>query len=151
MATLKQGGAQLASGDPTFCKQCHAAFNIFSVIQQRKTLPQLGEAEPLDEQVWTCEFCNTENEVNLEPEEIPTTQQMNYVLEAAPAQQVIIGGGGATSTDQAEGKKDITVVFAVDISGSMCVTKEIQGKHQIKGDRIRSAYHDLMRFSDGSD
>lgn len=38
----------------------------------------------------------------------------------------------------------------MDISGSMCVTKPILGKHTIKGDKT-GALKDLMKFSDGSD
>ncbi len=33
MATLKQGG-ELATGDPCFCKQCGAAFNMYSKLDQ---------------------------------------------------------------------------------------------------------------------
>jgi len=49
------------------------------------------------------------------------------------------------------GKQEISVVFAIDISGSMCVTKEIRGKHSIKADKSKAAFADLMKFSDGSD
>jgi hypothetical protein len=48
------------------------------------------------------------------------------------------------------GQQDITVVFAIDISGSMCVSKQVQGKHSIKGDKTQSM-RELMKFSDGSD
>lgn len=48
------------------------------------------------------------------------------------------------------GQQDVTIVFAIDISGSMCVSKQIQGKHSIKGDKTRSM-QELMKFSDGSD
>lgn len=49
------------------------------------------------------------------------------------------------------GKQEISVVFAIDISGSMCVTKEVKGKHSIKGDKAKAAFAELMKFSDGSD
>ena len=29
-----------------------------------------------------------------------------------------------------------TMIFCIDISGSMCITTEIQGKHKLKGDKI---------------
>ena len=48
------------------------------------------------------------------------------------------------------GSQDITVVFAIDISGSMCVTKQIQGKHSIKGNKSK-VMQELMKYSDGSD
>ena len=42
------------------------------------------------------------------------------------------------------------MVFCIDISGSMCVSKPIAGKHSIKGDKTNDM-KDLMKFSDGSD
>jgi len=38
------------------------------------------------------------------------------------------------------GKQDVSVVFAIDISGSMCVSKEVRGKHSIKGDKTKSNF-----------
>jgi hypothetical protein len=48
------------------------------------------------------------------------------------------------------GMQDISVVFCIDISGSMCVSQPIAGKHQIKGDKVKTL-KDFMKFSDGSD
>lgn len=44
MSTLKQGGLgyQIASGDPIFCKQCNAAFNMYSKVEEVKR----DEGEP---------------------------------------------------------------------------------------------------------
>ena len=40
----------------------------------------------------------------------------------------------------------------MDISGSMCVTQPVQGKHKIKGDKISELHAQMMReFGDGSD
>lgn len=47
--------------------------------------------------------------------------------------------------------QDISVVFCVDVSGSMCVSQPIAGHHRIKGDRINSMKAELMKFGDGSD
>lgn len=48
------------------------------------------------------------------------------------------------------GKQEVSVIFCIDISGSMCVSKPIAGKHAIKGDKTKEM-NDLMKFSDGSD
>jgi len=48
------------------------------------------------------------------------------------------------------GKKDISVVFCIDQSGSMCCSQPVQGKFKIKGDKT-GGMKDLMKFSDGSD
>jgi Mg-chelatase subunit ChlD len=53
---------------------------------------------------------------------------VNYIVEA-PAQVM---------DKKMMGKQEISVVFAIDISGSMCVTKEIRGKHSIKGDKTKN-------------
>ncbi len=133
MATLKNA-SEIASGDPVFCKLCNAAFNIYSKIEEVKK----DEGEP--NQAWTCEFCNTRNDVSIEPEEIPKSKEVNYIVEAA-AQVHDKKHAGATQN---------TIVFAIDISGSMCVSKQVVGKHSIKGDKTKSLM-ELMKFSDGSD
>ena len=48
------------------------------------------------------------------------------------------------------GNKEISVVFCIDQSGSMCCSQPVQGKFQIKGDKTKEM-KDLMKFSDGSD
>ena len=126
----------MATGDPVFCKQCNAAFNMYSKITEEGKAEEGSEPE----QVWNCEFCNTKNQIMMEAEEIPKTDQVNYILEAA----------AQVHDKKMMGKQEISVVFAIDISGSMCVTKQIQGKHSIKGDKTR-AMQELMKFSDGSD
>lgn len=78
MSTLKQGGEgyEIASGDPIFCKQCNAAFNMHSKVEEVKR----DEGEP--SQVWQCEFCLVKNDVFIEPEEMPKGNQVNYIVEA---------------------------------------------------------------------
>ena len=131
MSCLKDS-SEMATGDPVFCKTCQAVFNKYSKTEEVKETGQ----------IWSCEFCLAKNEVNIEPEECPKTEAVNYILEAAA--QVI--------DKKAEGKpQDISVVFCVDISGSMCVSTPIAGYHRIKGDRISGMKAELMKFGDGSD
>lgn len=132
MSCLKDAG-ELATGDPVFCGSCQAAFNKHSRIDE---VPE-GE---LTLQIWTCEFCLHKNPVQLEPEERPQTEAVNYILEAAAQIQ--------SKQGQAQ---DVSVVFCVDTSGSMCVTQAVAGRHRIKGDRMTGMHKDLMKFSDGSD
>ena len=47
--------------------------------------------------------------------------------------------------------QDISVVFCLDISGSMCVSQAIEGKHKIKGDNTAELNKNLKKFGDGSD
>ena len=67
-----QERGQLATGDACFCKKCKGVFNSTSTLKTEG-----------DKQFWVCEFCNERNEVELEPEEIPTSAELNYLLEAA--------------------------------------------------------------------
>ena len=120
-----KNNAEIATGDAEFCQSCKAVFNFKSV---------------LDVDCWKCEFCNHDNKVNLEEEEKPQTDAVSYLIEASA---------------QVENKKmsgqDISVIFCLDVSGSMCVSEPIQGKHAIKGNRVQKDYNAFSRFGDGSD
>jgi hypothetical protein len=108
MGCLKDSSVELATGDPLFCSQCQAIFNKHSKIEEIKDVLS-GE----EEQIWSCEFCLHKNKVQMEPEELPKTATVNYILEAA----------AQIHDKKAQGKpQDVSVVFCVDISGSMCVT-----------------------------
>lgn len=93
----------MATGDPIFCEKCQAVFNIYSNIEETK-----DEGE--EKQIWKCEFCNHENVVDIEDEEKPKNRAVNYIVEAAA--QVL--------DKEAMGNKEISVVFCIDMSGSMC-------------------------------
>jgi len=60
--------------------------------------------------------------------EIPTALEVTYLLEAPAQVQDALAGGNAA--------KDISVVFCCDISGSMCVSMPVSGKHKLKGDNL---------------
>jgi hypothetical protein len=77
--------------------------------------------------------------VNLAGPEIPQKDAVNYILENANAE-----------ANKKKSEEEVAIVFCVDISGSMGVTKPMTGKFKIKGDRT-SELQELMKFSDGSD
>ena len=64
---------------------------------------------------------------------------MNYILENPKAEE-----------HKKKSEEEVAIVFCIDISGSMGVTKPMYGKFNIKGDRT-AELKDLMKFSDGSD
>lgn len=103
-ANLQDRG-ELAAGDAVFCTSCKAVFNKNSALETRG-----------DQQIWRCEFCNTENEVQVDPEEMPSSEQTTYLLEAAAQVEA-----AAEEVKQAEKKPSdkISVVFCIDHSGSM--------------------------------
>lgn len=104
---------KILTGDAATCQNCQAIFNVYSKTHFGKG----GET------VWKCEFCEKENNIMLEEEEIPKDQTCDYMLEPAP--------------EGKEFKNDNTILFCIDISGSMCVTSEIVGKHKLKGDHTK--------------
>lgn len=130
LSCLKNAGA-MATGDPFICEKCNGVFSNESTLK-----PVMGK----ESKIWTCDFCNSENEIFIDEEEIPKTNEVNYLVEAAAQVQDKKMGGN----------QDISVIFCMDISGSMCVSQAIEGKHNIKGDR-RQQMKGLMEFSDGSD
>ena len=112
LACLKDN-VELATGDAEICKTCKAVFN-----SESKITVEAGN------QTWRCEFCNAANIVTLDEEEIPKNKTVSYLIEAA-----------AQVEDKKMSGQDISVVFCLDISGSMCVSMPVQGHHAIKGDR----------------
>jgi hypothetical protein len=88
------------------------------------------------QQIWTCEFCGHSNEVSLEPEEIPTTETIDYILMSA-SQMV---------EQEQSMDKDITVVFCIDVSGSMCVTQAMDGVLKLKGAENRNVISGFTDF-----
>lgn len=59
-------------------------------------------------------------------EEVPIADSMDYILEHAAA------AAGADGASHAPATNDSLVVFAIDISGSMCVTSEVPGHFELK-------------------
>ena len=48
-----------------------------------------------NKQIWACEFCNHKNEVMIGPEEIPTSTEVTYLIEAAAQVEVVEEQKGA--------------------------------------------------------
>ena len=65
----------------------------------------------------------------IDEEEMPQAPALTYLLEAPAQVQDAAAGGNAA--------QDISIVFCLDISGSMCVTQPVAGKHNLKGDKLR--------------
>jgi len=107
LGTLAQDAVTLFTGDPVFCKQCSAALTEISEVL----------VNPADSgQQWKCEYCDFLNSLQLEPEEMPKGESIDYLVNHPP--------------DKSE-FNDI-IVFCIDISGSMCCTSEVTGDIKIK-------------------
>ena len=75
MACLRDPNAELATGDAIYCSECQGILNKFSNISMQEE----------GKQVWTCEFCNNQNQVDIEADEKPKSETVNFMIEA-PAQ-----------------------------------------------------------------
>jgi len=107
LGTLAQDAVTLFTGDPVFCKQCNAALTQISYVTNNPNEPG---------QIWQCEYCDFTNGFQLEPEEMPKGESIDYLLSHPPEKSEL---------------NDI-IVFCVDISGSMCCTSEIIGEIKVK-------------------
>jgi len=67
-------------------------------------------------QIWQCEYCDFTNPIQLEPEEMPKGESIDYLISQPPEKSEL---------------NDI-IVFCIDISGSMCCTSEVIGDIRVK-------------------
>jgi len=158
---IKQAEENLQMGDPIFCKNCNSSLSFLSTIftknEYEKRFYKNGEkideeakgddisiairseTIPLEnihetDRVWVCEFCGLHMQLNIEPEEIPNKEDVVYMLQ--PAIQI----------SNSNNDEDISVIFCIDNSGSMSVTTEIQGKHDIQHGLSEEEYNTLKEF-----
>jgi hypothetical protein len=115
---------EIATGDAIICEKCKAMFNVYSELVHL-------EGVEVNSQCRVCEFCGNSNKVNIEPEEMPKSES---------AQQSMMKKGGG---------EDTTIMFCIDVSGSMCITQPVQGKLELKYSKVKKM-QDLMKFSGGS-
>lgn len=107
-----------ATGDPVFCSGCNAVFNFFSKASKIDNSEQI---------LWKCEFCSCETMVHLDEEEIPKESKLVYVLE--PTEQCEISLEGCDDSS--------TIIFCIDVSGSMCVSQPIAEKALLKSSKLK--------------
>lgn len=104
--------SNMHAGDPQECSRCSAILSKISRLEREG-----------DQMIWTCEFCETRNVLDIEEEERPVDTDVTYMLEPA----LSTTASGPTGLDES------LVVFCVDISGSMCVTTEVPGHIELRG------------------
>ena len=104
---------EVRTGDPTACKRCQAILNSHSKIVDKK-----------GGQRWTCEFCGKKNKLELDEEEIPKKEVMDFVSGALPP------------PEETQTKNDVedesSVIFCIDTSGSMSMTTVVKGGSRYK-------------------
>lgn len=125
---------QLLTGDPIICK-CGAALDKFTRVSVSYEELELsseplaeGSSNPQEpddplEKFWCCNFCLQINSHSFEWEEVPSQEIADFVLEGPANNESLAIDGG-----------DSSLVFALDISGSMCQSQPVEGKINLVGD-----------------
>merc|ERR1719361_1415858 len=141
LGTLKEAADNIATGDAFECLQCGAMLS-----KHDELLTQLDEVKLDDEEdsIWVCKFCNNVNIIQIDDEERPSSETVDYILAPPPTLDE-----EAKAADETESQ----ILFCIDVSGSMCVSQEIDGKHahfKLKGNRLNQIHDDLSQFIDGN-
>jgi len=141
LGTLKEAAENIATGDPFCCTSCGAMLSVHDSLHK-----QLDDVKLDDdgESIWVCSFCAAVNVIDIEDEERPTAETVDYILAPPPTQNEEAKSGDAD---------DSQIVFCIDVSGSMCVSQQIDAKHshfKLKGNRLNEAHDDLSAFIDGN-
>merc|ERR1719361_3165767 len=141
LGTLKEAADNIATGDAFECLQCGALLSVHDQL-----LGQLDEVKLDDEEdsIWVCKFCNNVNIIQIDDEERPSSETVDYILAPPPTLDE-----EAKAADETES----LILFCIDVSGSMCVSQQIDGKHahfKLKGNRLNQIHDDLSQFIDGN-
>ncbi len=112
---------QLATGEPVFCSKCGAVLSLNS-------RPLIVKDAASGKSIWTCEFCNGKNELVLDEEEIPKTDTLTYIMEkvAPPAVKQDEPMKDVAAKEPVPKDDDISVIFCIDVSGSMDAAKFVK-------------------------
>ena len=117
--------ADVHAGDVVVCsnKNCTAILSHLSKLTEPESDGATGKKE------WKCEFCGTCNFVELELQEMPTKEETTYLLTPPPHEDL-----ESAATSGTGGVGNTNLIFCIDVSGSMGVTVEVQGKKELRSD-----------------
>ncbi|XP_071839229.1 circularly permutated Ras protein 1-like isoform X2 [Apostichopus japonicus] len=101
---------KIMTGDAVSCCKCPAILSHVSTV----TPSSSGDTS---KQTWTCDFCDTKNEVDVSDEEIPKESQVDF-LEVASSEQ---GTEVTLETDKPVSRAG-EVIYCIDVSSSMGAT-----------------------------
>jgi len=116
LASLGNQANAVATGDPFTCANPKCKVTL---SEKDKLISQDDDGKcDEDQSIWKCSFCGHRNVIEIDKEEIPKGETIDYIIEPA--------------TDE-KSKDENLVVFVIDISGSMCVSMEADGKFKLRG------------------
>lgn len=108
------------AGDPIKCNHCEAILSKISTVSDESHLD--------GKRVWKCEFCNFENRIFVDNNEIPSNEEVTYILEPAPTRDNELS---SLNTDSKY------LIYCIDISGSMSITTQLNRNFELPTDKIR--------------
>ncbi|CAF0935328.1 unnamed protein product [Brachionus calyciflorus] len=112
------------TGEPIFCSQCNA------VLSKQSKITSSNDSK---KKIWLCEFCNFENKIFIDKEEIPTSEEATYILQSPH-----------DSNETQENSDSNYLIYCIDISGSMSVTTQINADFVLPTDQLREETHRHM-------
>merc|ERR1719361_1389651 len=141
LGTLKEAADNIATGDAFKCTHCGAVLSIHDELVKQMDDVKLDDE---DESIWKCTFCNHINVIEIDDEERPTSETVDYILAPPPT----LDEEAKTNTTETQ---ESQILFCIDISGSMCVSQQIDSKHshfKLKGNHLTQDQDDLSQFID---
>ena len=140
LGSLKDAADNIATGDPIICDSCKAILSKHDELFKQYEDMKLDDE---DESIWICQFCNHINVIQIDDEEIPKAETVDYMLAPPPTD--------AESKQNEQDKSESQIIFCIDVSGSMCVSQQIDSKHsqfKLRGNRLQQQHDDLSQFID---
>jgi len=116
LASLGNQANAIATGDPYTCgnPKCKVI-----LTEKDKLISQDNDGKCDEEQrIWKCSFCGHRNIIEIDEEEMPKGETIDYIIEPA--------------SDEKNEDENLAI-FVIDISGSMCVSIETDGKFKMRG------------------
>mmetsp|Transcript_57313 Transcript_57313/g.78154 ORF Transcript_57313/g.78154 Transcript_57313/m.78154 type:complete len:794 (-) Transcript_57313:139-2520(-) len=149
------GEVTVQTGEPKICRTCAACLS--NVSEYSPSVANKGDDAAAassagdDSYEWICEFCTSQNRVDMDDGELPVqgTNTVDFILE--PALPTMARAGSTNNNNN----NSSMVVFVLDVSGSMCVSVEVPGLVNLRGDRrsqlaeMRTAEDDHNQFLPG--
>ncbi|CAD8124473.1 unnamed protein product [Paramecium sonneborni] len=114
--------------DPYYCSNCRAILNKYS---------KLNFIENSSEVRYVCEFCENVNKVKIDKKNIPQNDEIQYLIQSEIEENKI--------------KNEKSVIFCIDVSGSMSTTTKISGKVGCNSENYLQEYEMLKEFIDPKD
>ena len=97
---------QAHAGDPIKCGNCEAILSKISHLSDFS-----NELQPKNNHIWKCDFCQFENKIYIDKNEIPSQDEITYIIDPAPNKA---DENNNNLTSELDSKY---LIYCIDISG----------------------------------